>query len=98
MAKTYYNLPGVEELEGHAESGRTSIEESAATLLGHAGIIADGTRGGAASSHEETSAKADAVSQKAAEVIALIKQVTAQARESTVAVDQQGASSMSWGG
>lgn len=98
MARTYYNLPGVEELEQFAETTRTSIEDSASSLLAHAGVIQDGTRGEAAGSHEETSALADQVSAKAAEVIQLVKAATAQARESTIEVDAAGGKSMAWGG
>ena len=98
MAKTYYNLPGVEDLEQFAITTRTNIEDSAAKLLAYAGVIQDGTRGEAAGSHEDTSALADQVSAKAAEVIQLVKHATTQARESTIGVDQGGRDAMAWGG
>lgn len=98
MAKTYYNLPEVEALESFAEAQIAALEESASTLLTQSGIIADGTRGAAADSHEETAAISDQVSAKAREVVALVRQATTEAREKTIEQDAAGASSMAFGG
>lgn len=98
MAKTYYNLPEVEALEAFAEGQIAALEESAQTLLAHGGIIADGTRGTAADSHEETAAISDQVSTKAREVITMVRGATSDAREKTIEQDAHGASMVGFGG
>lgn len=98
MSKTYYNLAGVEDLEQFTNTTRVQIEESASALLTQAGIIADGTRGFAADSHQETAMLADQVSAKAAEVTAMVQHAVQEARNATMDVDTQGAKLMSFGG
>jgi len=98
MSKTYYNLPEVEALESFAEAQVAAIEESAATLRSQSDIIADGTRGAAADSSEETAQISAQVSAKAQEVVMMIRGATQQARESTIEQDQAGAAMTAFGG
>lgn len=97
MSKTYYNLPGVEELEAFVMSTHGHLEESAHNLLTHSATLADGTRGQMADSHEETAQISDQVSAKGREVIQLIHNATQEAREQTIAQDSHGASMVGLG-
>src|SRR5690625_141007 len=96
MSKTYYNIPGCEELEAFLTSSLSHVEDKAAELLSSGGVIADGTRGSAAEAHGETTQITDQISGKAQDVIAMIHGVVKTAKEETISTDMAGAGMTGW--
>lgn len=96
--KSYYNIPGIEEMESHTLGSAANIEEIASQMQATAGLIADGTLGAAADSHADSAHTANMISQKLHEVQTLVQQTSCQAKESSIANDSSGAQTLGWGG